>query len=426
MSKEDDTTRPGEPFPLKRNFQRRILPGLLLFAAVLTGLAAFAGDRVARGIYLELAQRRAETIARAVESEAPEGWAALMAGKTAADLADTDLGEALAEAFSDEREELDLPELKVYDLTRKVLYATDADEIGEREDGDALVRVIEGGRSAIEEKALPDGGRLYEFYVPLNDETGRVKAVFELYEPVGHLNAILVRAAVPLAFVSGALLLALTFALFHLVRRAQADIDARTRALDELRLRLETFVSASAAAAARNADIPSRKMVATLFFSDIRSFTSFAESTPPEDVVDYLNAIMGVQVDAVARHRGDVDKMIGDAVLARFDGDDGPARAIACARDILAKVDRMDPPRRIGVGIYRGEVISGAIGPKARRDFTVIGDSVNTAARLCSDAKADEIVAAAALADDGFDPEETIMVKGRGDPLTIRRWRLPG
>jgi class 3 adenylate cyclase len=130
---------------------------------------------------------------------------------------------------------------------------------------------------------------------------------------------------------------------------------------------------------------------------------------------------MSLQVRILRAHGGDIDKMIGDAILARFDGDDGAQRALGAAEEILTTVGQFDFPRALGIGIYRGSVISGAIGPEDRRDFTVIGDSVNVAARLCSAANANEIVVDANLTDQGFGPLEKITVKGRTAPLVIRR-----
>ena len=166
-------------------------------------------------------------------------------------------------------------------------------------------------------------------------------------------------------------------------------------------------------------------MTTTLFFSDIRDFTGFADQNPPGVVVDFLNQIMTVQVDIIKRHDGDIDKMIGDAILARFDdadGTDGAKRALAAAREIQQVVRNGGFPRVLGIGIFKGEVISGAIGPEDRRDFTVIGNSVNMAARLCAAAQAHEIVVEENLADDDFEAVESVMVKGRKTPLAIRRW----
>jgi len=134
---------------------------------------------------------------------------------------------------------------------------------------------------------------------------------------------------------------------------------------------------------------------------------------------------MTLQVEAIKRHGGDVDKMIGDAVLARFDGEDGGGLAIAAARDIQSALGRESFPRALGIGIHRGNVISGAIGPEERRDFTVIGDAVNISARLCAAAAAHEIVVDAGLAGDDFGPVEKIAVKGRRQPVSIRRRRQP-
>jgi len=146
-------------------------------------------------------------------------------------------------------------------------------------------------------------------------------------------------------------------------------------------------------------------------------------------VVWFLNELMGIQVAAVEAHGGDVDKMIGDALLARFDGRDAEARALAAARDVQAELARANLPRPVGIGVYTGEVISGAVGSARRRDFTVIGDGVNVAARLCSAAAAGEIVAdadtlatAGGTAADGFGPEEAISVKGRREPVRVRRY----
>jgi len=111
-------------------------------------------------------------------------------------------------------------------------------------------------------------------------------------------------------------------------------------------------------------------------------------------------------------------------VLARFDGEDGGKRGVDAAREIIDAVNRGNYPRHVGIGVFRGEVISGAIGPESRRDFTVIGDAVNISARLCAEALAGEIVVDAVLADDDFGPVETIQVKGRQEPITVRRFKV--
>jgi adenylate cyclase len=417
-----ETVTPSElPFPLRRRFRRRIVPGLIGVMVVSVALSWAAANGMLKAVYLELAQHRAEGIAAGVAAAAPEAWNGLISGGGAS-------SPVLREAFAHEAGEFKLTRLKVYDLERRVLYATRAEDIGKIERGAALAGVIEEGQAHIVATSDPDGSQLYELYVPLLDSRGRLRAVFELYEPIGYLDAILLRGAVPAVAVPAVLLLVLTAALWHLVGRAQVDIDQRTASLNALRRRLETFVSASAADAARGADaggrIPSRTVRCALLYSDIRDFSGFAEGNAPEHVVSFLNDLMAVQVAAVREHGGDVDKMIGDAVLAWFEGADGGARAISAAKDILGHLARSPRARGVGIGVFTGEAISGAVGPAERRDFTLIGDSVNIAARLCSAAAAGELVADADTVADagGFGAIEAIRVKGRQGSLSIRRW----
>lgn len=419
----DLRTLEEQPFPLRRHFRRRIVPFLVLFITALVALTVFGARQATEAIYLDLAQRRADTIARAVSSAAPAAWLDLMAGRG------TDSPE-LHKAFADEVHELKLIRLKVYDLRRRTIYDSVPQGEGKIEEGPALRAAIERAGPSAVSQLEPDGTSVYELYVPLLDGQSRVQAVFELYEPIDRLDGILASAtAVPL-IVPGVLMALLVATLWQLVSRAQGDIDARTRAMVVLRQRIESFVSARAAQAAHRPDsggtIPSRRLVLSLLYSDVRAFTGFAESSSPEAVVAFLNRLMTIQVRAVHEHGGDVDKLIGDALLAHFGGEGAARRAVAAARAILEACVAADLPRQVGIGVFTGEVVAGAIGPAERRDYTVVGDSVNVAARLCAAASGGELVVAATdLADGGdFAMVETLHVKGRRDPLLVRRWRV--
>lgn len=423
--KTDNAMPSEQPFPLSTLFHRRFIPAFIAFTILFLVLLGLTAQHVVEEIYLEQAQRRAQTMARAVSVAAPVAWRHLMSGQTLAEMKNTNDADTLAETFASEVKEMNLPELKVYDHDRRVLFATKADEIGSTENGDALKNVYANSTSEIVTKEFPDGTRQYELYVPVFDENNTVQTVFELYEPVTYLNTILLNAGIPTMAVPAALLFVLILALNTLVGRAQMDIDQRTNALKELQERLSSFVSETAIGAARAAGqggmIVSQKLETTLFYSDIRDFTGFSEQNTPEVVVAFLNDIMTLQVDAIKKHGGDVDKMIGDAVLARFDGNDGGHRAVAAAREIQLEIAACDYPRALGIGVHTGDVISGAIGPEDRRDFTVIGDAVNISARLCSLAAKHEIVVDAALGDPDFGPLETFKVKGRMQSVSIRR-----
>jgi len=411
-------------YPLKRHFWRRIAPGLAVLLAVMVAATVFAVTRTTENIYLELARQRAEAVSTAVAHAAPEAWAHLLAhGDTKSD------HDKLRAAIDQEVRELRIQAMKVYNLAGQVLFSTDVADFAKRETNPALKTVVFDGTPVLV-RIVENGQDLYEIYVPVRDAQGDIAAVFELYEPVGYLDALLLRSGLIAAAAPAAGLVLLLAGLGLLVGRGQREIDSRSAALDETRRKLESFVSASAVDAARGGgDIPSTRVRLTLFYSDARDFTGYSENNPPERVVWFLNELMGIQVAAVEAHGGDVDKMIGDALLARFDGRDAEARALAAARDVQAELARANLPRPVGIGVYTGEVISGAVGSARRRDFTVIGDGVNVAARLCSAAAAGEIVAdadtlatAGGTAADGFGPEEAISVKGRREPVRVRRY----
>jgi len=136
-----------------------------------------------------------------------------------------------------------------------------------------------------------------------------------------------------------------------------------------------------------------RKRVVILF-SDIRGFSTMTESADPAAIVSQLNEYFDGMVDAIRINGGVVDKFIGDAIMAVFGGlqelDNSAESALRAGRQMLERLeelndrwrDRGEPPIAIGVGMQYGEVIQGNIGSSERIEFTVIGDAVNTAARL--------------------------------------------
>jgi class 3 adenylate cyclase len=143
------------------------------------------------------------------------------------------------------------------------------------------------------------------------------------------------------------------------------------------------------------------RKVLTILFSDIRGFTSLSERRPPEQVVNILNRILTLQAERVKAFSGDIDKYIGDAVMALFQGQEAALDAIRCAVEIQkaiqsynAGLSSNEPRIEVGIGISTGEVILGSIGSEDRRDFTAIGSHVNLSARLCSLAKPREILMA--------------------------------
>jgi class 3 adenylate cyclase len=132
----------------------------------------------------------------------------------------------------------------------------------------------------------------------------------------------------------------------------------------------------------------------TILFSDIRGFSTMAETMTPEQIVTFLNAYFSEMVDAVMEQEGMLDKFIGDGLMAVFgsfgDQPDHARRAVVASlrmKALLGKIngDRATAgkaPIEIGIGIHTDEVIVGSIGSKQRLEFTHIGDGVNTASRV--------------------------------------------
>jgi len=146
------------------------------------------------------------------------------------------------------------------------------------------------------------------------------------------------------------------------------------------------------------------RSVVTILASDIRGFTRKASRMEAEDVVDMLNDYFAPLTDCIFRHQGTVDKYIGDAILAVFGSPETDLQH--CEHGVLAALEMQDSMaavnrRRaelgretcdIGIGVHTGEVVHGFIGSSHRMEFTVIGDTVNIASRLCDAAAAGQIV----------------------------------
>ena len=148
---------------------------------------------------------------------------------------------------------------------------------------------------------------------------------------------------------------------------------------------------AEAAAELGEVELGGESLQVTVLFVDLVGSTTYATENPPADVVAMLNRFFGVVVDEVDRRHGLVNKFIGDAVLAIFGApvalDDHPGAALAAARAMAARLAVEVPEIGAGIGVATGEVVAGNVGHHRRFEYTVVGDAVNTAARLTELAK---------------------------------------
>ena len=146
-----------------------------------------------------------------------------------------------------------------------------------------------------------------------------------------------------------------------------------------------------------------KRHIAVLFV-DIRGFTPLSEALEPEQVVEILNEYLSLVTDAIFKNGGTLDKFIGDAAMAifnaPFDSEDYIYKAVCAAKDIAAGSDRIASKfmerfgKKVsyGIGVNCGYAVVGNIGSEFRMDYTAIGDTVNTAARLEANAKAGQIL----------------------------------
>jgi PAS domain S-box-containing protein len=126
----------------------------------------------------------------------------------------------------------------------------------------------------------------------------------------------------------------------------------------------------------------------TMFFADIRSFTALSESLGSEATFEFLNDYLHRVEPCIKNNDGFVDKFVGDGIVALFDGENGAMNAVKAAVEVQQTVEVFNRSRPevqdiiLGIGIHTGKVIIGALGSDSRLDSTVIGDSVNLAARV--------------------------------------------
>ncbi|MEM9197336.1 MAG: adenylate/guanylate cyclase domain-containing protein [Pseudomonadota bacterium] len=157
-----------------------------------------------------------------------------------------------------------------------------------------------------------------------------------------------------------------------------------------------------------------RRMV--ILFLDMRGFTARTSGKPPYDVVYLLNRFFDAIVPSITEHGGRIDKYLGDGILAIFDHPDGSGPACRAALEAMAEIDRAlmrfnaqvtadgTEPVRIGIGLHVGALVQGEIGAAGTSQITIIGDTVNTAARLegmCKPLQAQAVISRPVLEEAG-------------------------
>jgi adenylate cyclase len=187
-----------------------------------------------------------------------------------------------------------------------------------------------------------------------------------------------------------------------------------------------------------DAPIEPQEVEVSVLFSDIRGFSTIAERLEAREVAAVVGRHLSAMAEVVVAHGGMIDKFQGDAVMAVFGAPDPQAdhaeRALRCAIGMQARQAELNadgwgvdglPTLGVGIGVNTGSVIAGTVGGGGRLEYTVVGDAVNVASRLQSEAQAGEIVASASTVEKApgiaCDPIGTRVVKGREEPVEVFR-----
>jgi adenylate cyclase len=178
---------------------------------------------------------------------------------------------------------------------------------------------------------------------------------------------------------------------------------------------------------------------AVVLFADLRGFTSISEQLDPHRVVPLLNEFFSLLTEITFRHEGTVFHMAGDCLMLGFgvplEQPDSPERAVRAAREMLTSFsalasawkERYQIEAGLGIGINEGDVVAGNIGSSSYMNYTIIGDTVNIAARLCQRARAGEMLFSSTLkrsldahgVNVGATPLPPLQLRGRSHPIDI-------
>jgi adenylate cyclase len=239
----------------------------------------------------------------------------------------------------------------------------------------------------------------------------------------------------------------------ELFRRMAGDGEAGSGLLGEFKRLHAAVVEQSATASSLKSYVPwqvadalardvdagsQRELEVTILFSDIRGFSTIAERLTAREIAEIVGRHLGAMAEVIADHGGTIDKFQGDAVMAVFGApepaDDHAERALRCALAMQHRQTELNAQGwgtdaidmlRVGIGLNTGVVMAGAVGGGGRLEYTVIGDAVNVAQRLQSEAGGGEIVAAAstiaAAPDIPCEPIGPRVVKGREEAVEVFR-----
>ena len=201
---------------------------------------------------------------------------------------------------------------------------------------------------------------------------------------------------------------------------------------------LKSYVPQQVAKRLREGVAEQRELEVTVLFSDIRGSSAIAERLSARELADVVGRHLSAMAEVVTSHGGTIDKFQGDAIMAIFGAPDPlpnhAERALLCAIEMQRRQAELNAQGwgaalmdalEVGIGLNTGIVVAGSVGGGGRLEYTVIGDAVNIAQRLQSEAEGGEIMAAASTVEAApgirSEPIGPRLVKGREEPVTVHR-----
>lgn len=328
----------------------------------------------------------------------------------------------------------DLFETEFVVMTAEEPYIANRYQIREQ-NRQAYLRALQKGEVTSTGIYESDVGEWISAYSPIKNRLGEIIAVLEVDAQVQRYDRALRDKILIEATVTGLALAIALMAVLFLTRQLTRDIGKLVMAMrrfergetnvqlqldsrDEIaamaetfngmaysvgeKLKLLPFVSQFTAHAVEKSRyvenwLEGQEQEAAILITDVRGFTRSAEDMAPDELLRQLNELLALQTEVVLAHGGDVDKFMGDSVLAVFSGGaDCLQRAVMCGRELLSRVQQRtnEWPQNwaLGAAVNYGRVVVGAVGSQARRDYTVIGNPVNSAAHLCAAARQWELL----------------------------------
>jgi class 3 adenylate cyclase len=291
--------------------------------------------------------------------------------------------------------------VKAWSANATIVWSDSPQEIGQKFPGDPpLMEALGTGRAAYElgesekEENLSekDKGALLQVYTPVM-RYGSAVGVIELYEANRDLFAQIARNTLfveILVAAAGLLLYVALFTIFFRAYQRQKRVnDERNRIMGVFGQHVSPEVVNKLLS--QNVDQAGEMRNVCLMFLDIRNFTTFTEKAHPAEVVGYLNSLFEFMVDCVNRNQGIVNKFLGDGFMAVFGApipdEKNCHHALKASIEILNELGKFNAGRaqdatRVGIGLHAGYAVTGTIGSAQRKEYTIVGDTVNVAKRI--------------------------------------------